>query len=359
MDFMNELLRKTNYAPKKWNKPFVRGGEDFAMIYFMSKLCSYKRDSGGCTFCTIENRALGTEGYLHQFKYLSDFIQEKTKKNILLFNRNFFDEKELPSNERKELLKEAKKYASKIISIESRPEYITENNINEMRKILGDNLEIDLSIGVETTNDFIRKYNHHKGFNMKEVYQAKKIMDSQGINFVPFVFVKPLFMAEKLAIKDTTKSIEKVLDMGAKRVSIQPMHAYKGSLGGMMIEWKKTLPPNLWSLYQILVNLKDTSKVGVQAINPTKLDPTPDYMPISNKDSFEELEAILTGREKIENAPNVPSRKEWIERLKTAKNIHPVEKLIKDYKFLKNHLKLVAPIDEEQIWRDYETIYSW
>ena len=55
----------------------------------------------------------------------------------------------------------AKEYASERVSVESRPEYITRENMAEMRDILGD-LEIDMYMGVESTNDFVRKYNHHK-----------------------------------------------------------------------------------------------------------------------------------------------------------------------------------------------------
>jgi radical SAM enzyme (TIGR01210 family) len=359
MEFMTEILKKTNYLPNRWDKPFVREGLDFMMIYFMSRLCSYKQRTGGCTFCTIENRALGNINYLDQFRYAIDQIKGKQKKNILLFNRNFLDDRELPEETRRELLEEAKKYATETISIESRPEYVTGERLKDIRNILGMDLEVDLSIGVETTNDFIRKYNHNKGFTMADVMTAKSVMDKYRISFVPFIFVKPLFVTERMAIEDTTKSIQKVLDMGAKRVSVQPMHAYRGSLGGVMVESGRMTPPNLWSIWQIMANLKDVSRVGVQAINPKKLHPLPDYMPKSSTDSFFRLEEILTGKAPVSSAPETKSRCEWRRELANELNVGPEDKLIEDLRYLKQRLDIKSEVPEEQIRIDYDKEYSW
>ena len=355
---MEEVLKKANFIPGKWNSPAVREGDDFGIINFQSKLCSYKARTGGCTFCTLENRNLGNSSYESQFDYAMNQFFNRKKKNLLLFNRNFFDEKELPRENRINLLKLAKGYATETITIESRPEYITNKRLKEMREILGD-LEIDISLGIESANDFIREYYHHKGFTMKEFYQSKRVMDNYGASFVPFVFIKPYFMTESLAIKDGVKSIEKMLDLGAKRVSVQPLMIFEGGLGELLMNCDKASPPSLWSLYEIIKQVGNNSEVLVHAIDPKKMSPVPLRMANSCEDSAPLLRQILSGKQKLIDVPEYPSREDWRNLLLNEERLDPAERIILGYQFLKDVLSINAQIPKDKIRRDYEKTYNW
>ncbi|MCJ7450694.1 MAG: hypothetical protein MUP58_03055 [Candidatus Nanohaloarchaeota archaeon QJJ-9] len=344
-----------------FDKPFYRIEDDMVFLQFLSGGCPWKIDTGGCTICTFEQRCYTDEpDYIEQFEYVINQAKEKTDlnniDNLLLFNRSFYSDSEISPKERKELLSKVSEFDVSEISVESRPEVITSEKLRNTKEALGGK-DVSVYIGVESTNDFVRKYCIHKGLKSEEIEDATNLINDEGMKFVPFILTKPPFMSEKTAIKDATESIEDVINLGADRISLQAMHVYDDSLAYDMSQEGLYRSPWLWSLNKILENLGSlTDKIeGVYGLNPDILTLTPEEIAHNCGECDGEVKEQVKSLE-----PQLETSCECIEDWKKAleESKGPLEKVLHDYREL-SRLKGVELKEEEvdQIKEDFEVMY--
>ena len=71
------------------------------------------------------------------------------------------------------VLSESKKILVKLletadkVSVESRPEYVTDKKLSEIKKIVGKKA-FEVGIGLETANDYVREHSINKGFSFND-----------------------------------------------------------------------------------------------------------------------------------------------------------------------------------------------
>ncbi len=135
--------------------------------------------------------------------------------------------------------------------VESRPEFVykLEEDLDRM------NFELEVGIGLETSNDFIREHMINKGFKFEDFEKSAKYLKSHGVRVKAYLLLKPPFLSEREAIEDALNSIRDVKGL-VDVVSLNPTNVQSGTY--LENIWRKGLyrPPWLWSVVEVLKNSK-------------------------------------------------------------------------------------------------------
>lgn len=163
---------------------------------------------------------------------------------------SFLDSKEISFDTQQKILKEiAKRTDVKKISIESRPEYVTDQ-IEELAQTIKP-IALEVSIGLESANDHVLKKSINKGFLFNDWLKAAKCIDEHNLNLKTYILIKPPFLTEREAIEDCVKSAEKILDLSTI-ISFNPVNIHSYTVVEWLWKRGEYQPPWLWSVLSIL-----------------------------------------------------------------------------------------------------------
>ncbi len=161
---------------------------------------------------------------------------------------SFLDRREIEHETIKKIINEINRKNIKRVQIESRPEFITEDNIEIFKDLKA---ELEIGIGLETANDSIRNNIINKGFSFKDFKDAVKICKKNEILVKAYLLLKPPLLTEKEAIDDVKYSIRKIEKL-VDRISINPVNIQKGTLVEVLWRKREYRPPWLWSVVEVL-----------------------------------------------------------------------------------------------------------
>ncbi len=229
-------------------------------------------ESGGCTMCSyiadspLEN--VSSPELIDIFKnQLTRFdIQPKTVVKIFV-SGSFLNEDEVPKEARKEILTILNNEDNvEEVVVESRPEYVKEEVIKECCSLIPDKI-FEVSMGLESSSDYIKKYKINKGFSNEDFKRAvgviKDLKSDYKITSKAYLFVKPILTSEKDAIEDAVASAKYAEEIGVDRISFCPATIHKGTL--MELLWRRGSyqPPWIWSILEIIKRVRSTVKIPV------------------------------------------------------------------------------------------------
>ena len=168
---------------------------------------------------------------------------------------SFFDEREISKELRAKIYEKLKRLGYRKLIVESRPEFITEDVVKEIEN---SGIEIEVGIGVETSNDFYREILINKGFSFEDFVRASEMLRDVA-RVKAYLLLKPPLLTEREAIEDALKSVEDVKPY-ADVISLNLMTIHKKTLVEKL--WTKRIyrPPWLWSAVEIL------KKVDIETI---------------------------------------------------------------------------------------------
>ena len=259
---------KKNFKPRKknfsrpvasWTEKDILKGKivDTLVIIFRTRGCTWAYKSG-CSMCGYFNDSawekVSDEELISQFNIAMEKF--KDQKFVKIFNSgSFLDEKEISKNVRDKILKDLSTKVEKV-SFESRPEYITNESIKDIKDILKDKV-IEIGIGLETADDEIRKNCINKGFTFKDFKKSVDILKKNNIRLKTYVLIKPPFLTEKESINDAIDTVKKIKDF-TDVISFNPCNVQKKTVVEYL--WKKNIyrPPWLFSVVKIL---KESKKI--------------------------------------------------------------------------------------------------
>ncbi|AEF97213.1 archaeosine biosynthesis radical SAM protein RaSEA [Methanotorris igneus] len=226
--------------------------------------CRWAYESGGCTMCSYlmdsSPTPISAENLKKQFDYAIEKVKDLDEFSVKIFTSgSFLDEFEVPREAKEYIFERLGKLEEegklKEIAIESRPEFITEENLKNIREYIKD-INVEIGVGVETFNEEIRNIAIHKGVTTEDIINAINIAKKYNVGIKAYLLIKPLFITEKDAILDAINSANKAFEVGCSRVSFCPATVHKGTL--MEYFWSKNQyrPPFLWSIIEILKEVK-------------------------------------------------------------------------------------------------------
>lgn len=234
------------------------------IIGLRTKGCSWARSQrGGCAHCRIPFSQICSSDSNNPFRqFIEDFSKYDYKKYPVLClytPGSFFDDNELSPVLRKQILElVSKERRIKRLSIESRPDLISERKVAALREILCD-MEIEVGLGLDSANDLVRNSFINKGLRFESYLTACDILNRFGIIVVTYILVKPPFLSESEAIIDAIRSANKAFESGSSIVSFEPMTVQKDTLVHQLYKSGLYRPPWLWSLVEIV---KEASSLG-------------------------------------------------------------------------------------------------
>lgn len=232
--------------------------------------------SGGCTMCSyisdcylkpIENEKIielfEREFNKHDFK---EDYKNGNKIAIKLFaSGSFLNPEEVPIKARNYVLEKLAncEEISEIV-VESRPEYVNKEVLDEIFSIIGDKL-FEISIGLETSNEETRLNKINKGFNNKSFEKAiniiKESKDKYNIKSKGYIFVKPILLSEKEAIDEAIETATYCENLGVDRVSCCPATIHRGTLIERLWRRGSYQPPWIWSVIEVINTIRQNVKI--------------------------------------------------------------------------------------------------
>jgi len=228
-------------------------------IIFKSAGCRWGK-AGGCTMCGYVYDCASEPPTLEDYKTQLGKAMRRAEKfpefMVKIFTSgSFLDEQEVPREARDAILKtlaDNPKVAK--VLVETRPNFVTEENVQDCIKILEDK-PFELAFGLETSSDRIRKDSINKGFTFRDFVGAAEIAKKHGVTIKAYLMLKPPFLSERQALEDIAHSIDDTAPY-ADTISINLCNVQKGTFVEALWEKGQYRPPWLWSIVEILQKAK-------------------------------------------------------------------------------------------------------
>ncbi|MFX0198487.1 MAG: archaeosine biosynthesis radical SAM protein RaSEA [Candidatus Hodarchaeota archaeon] len=223
--------------------------------------CSWAREHGGCLMCGYSKDsapiAPQPQFLLDQFYFALEKAKNSSLSVVKIYTSgSFFDEKEIPHKTRIKMLKHLSSLPSlRNVILETRPEYVKAEVIEETKRLLNKKT-LEVAMGLETSNDYIREKCIHKGFQYQDYIQAAKKIREHDCSLRVYLLLKPPFLTEQEAIVDTITSALMAVRDGATTVSINPVVVHKGTILEVFWKQKSYRPPWLWSVLETLEQIR-------------------------------------------------------------------------------------------------------
>jgi len=179
----------------------------------------------------------------------------------LFTSGSFLDPQEIPEQLQHKILKTLSEHAEKI-SVESRPEYITEKRLEHIQKTV-QSKTFEIGIGLETSNDDVREKAINKGFTFEHYKKAAELLHHHEMSVKTYVLLKPPFLTEKEALDDciqTAHDIKPYTDI----ISLNPTNIQRHTVVEYLWKRDQFRPPWLWSIVEFLQHSKDLTDILVK-----------------------------------------------------------------------------------------------
>lgn len=239
------------------------------LIVFESNNCEYReKTGGGCTMCGLYPafaRKMTFEDYKSQFdSALTKENLENVSEIQLETLGSFLNDNEFPPEFQDYAFKACAKFPEiQKIFTESRAEYLTAEKLSHVKTLVG-NKTLEIAIGLESSNDYIRNNVLNKRLEKKDIEELAKRMGNIGINLATYIFIKPPTLNENESIEDAIESTKYVFDLAKRhkiktKILFQPAYiALNTQLEKMYLKNEYSLP-NIWSVVEII---KKTASLG-------------------------------------------------------------------------------------------------
>jgi len=233
------------------------------VIIFRTRGCSWALKSG-CSMCGYFNDSLwekvSDNDLLKQFDVaMQGYNGEKLIK--IFTSGSFLDDYEIPQSIQKKILGKLLETADKV-SVESRPEYVTNKKLSELKKIVGTKT-FEVGIGLETANDFVREHSINKGFSFNDYKKAAEALKKHHFKCKTYVLVKPPFLTEKESIEDCKNTVETIKPY-ADTISFNPTNVQRNTVVEHLWKRRQFRPAWLWSVVEILKQSKQITDAHIK-----------------------------------------------------------------------------------------------
>jgi len=226
------------------------GGDEIVdafVIILRSPGCRWHRTSG-CSMCGYFSDTYPVNVGQLKKQILSAHDRYQGQPVVKLFNSgSFFDEADLPPEARSSFLETFGGRAKKLI-VESRPEVITEEVLSIFEKTES---EVEVALGLESSNDQLLTYSINKGFTFKDYVKAATHIREKGMKVKTYLLLKPPYLTGQEAIQDAVASVRDALPY-SDTISINPVNIQNFTFVRYLWREKLYRPPWLWSLLEVL-----------------------------------------------------------------------------------------------------------
>lgn len=226
--------------------------------------------SGGCTMCSYISESMlkpmTSETMVKIFKELLGKYDITKPTALKLFTSgSFLNTSEFPEDARDEILNiiNDNENITEFI-VESRPEYVSPESLESVCSKIPNKL-FEVSMGLETSDDYIRNYRINKGFTCEDFEKAVNTIisfkDKYNVKSKAYILIKPILTTEKEAIHDAISTAHYCEDKGVDRISFCPSTVHKGTLMSELWYKGSYYPPRIWSVVEVLNEVRTTVNI--------------------------------------------------------------------------------------------------
>ncbi|MBD3186801.1 TIGR01210 family radical SAM protein [Candidatus Bathyarchaeota archaeon] len=262
-------LEDTIPRPKSWFNPAMlhgSAGHELAMILITNGCNHHHSKAAGCFMCGYNDgydadvatcRVPGS-AVLAQFKQVMKEHQDALKSHddivLKIFHSgSFLDDREVSPRIREEMLKiSAMEPSIKEIAVESRPEHVSAEGVNQVLAAIRDDQFLEVGIGLETWNDVIRETCINKGFTFEDFLEAHHVLEAAGAGTKVYLFLKPLLLSEAEACLDLINSVQHITRLQPSTISINPAAIHSGTVMEFFYHRRQYRPPWLYSVQLVV-----------------------------------------------------------------------------------------------------------
>lgn len=237
-----------------YNRENIQGKEGKALSIILPTIgCRWRR----CNMCSYFEDS-PSDPSINLFNVFVDEFNSAYDKEIrkvkIFTSGSFLDPKEVNQDCAKKIITFLSERGIPEVTLESRPEYIKKDYLEEL---VGIGVQIEVAIGLESSNNRILQHSINKGFTFEDFLSASEVLKKLGIKNKAYIMIKPPFVTEKEAIHDAINSaisIENIADV----ISFNPMTVHKNTIVEYLWNKGEYSPPWGWSILEIL---KETSNL--------------------------------------------------------------------------------------------------
>lgn len=257
----HEYLARQSDQSKLWGSFETGYNYNTITVVIPTRGCSWAlSENGGCSMCGYINdssrdQPIPSEQILAKIKTL--LLENRGDKPIHLkiFNSgSFFDQWDVPKHLRDQLIALLQETPGVFrLSVESKTEYILAHFdlIKEITEQLAP-MELEIGIGLESSNDTIIKDCHNKGTTLEAYKQSVQLLRPFGIRVKTYILIKPPFLTEIEAISDAIQTAMDAASIGTDVISFNPCNIQNGTLVDFLFRQDRYQPPWLWSVLHVV-----------------------------------------------------------------------------------------------------------
>ncbi len=242
-------------------------------IVLSTEGCAHARSSeGGCTMCSylLDGTSMNpsSDELFNQFMEAMKMLENASSPlSVKIYTSgSFLDKEEIPDEARNLILTEiSNDERIKEVVLESRPEYVLDPILEEVRSLLG-NRSIELAMGLESSSDLIRSLCVNKNFDFAAFKESVDLGKKHDIGMRAYILLKPPFLTERDALLDAQKTISDAINAGATTVSLNPVNVQSNTLVEFLWKKQRYRPPWLWSVVEVLQYAHKAAKGAARVV---------------------------------------------------------------------------------------------
>lgn len=210
---------------------------------------------------------------IRQEDYVRQFAEAYKQHNgsrfpvICVYNEgNMLNDLELPFEALADIIRIIKEGGARRLIIESRTEYISREKMAQLISAC-DGLELEIGIGLESVNEFVRRAILQKEMTLPAFERAVHVLKEYGARALAYVVLKPPFLSEAEAIRDTVDTATYAFTIGVDAISIEPIGVEPFTIIDRLHSAGLFRPAWLWSLITVaneLFHLGEVRLGGLQ-----------------------------------------------------------------------------------------------
>ena len=256
------------------------------VLLFPGSGCSWaKSEHGGCYMCGFKSRIdeiindirISPRELIKIYKAAKSMASGEMAENLTIYNGgSFLNDDEIPLEVQLEICEDVSSIPSiKVLFIESRPEFVTEEKISLLVSKLGGK-KLKVGLGLECVSDDIREKCVNKGLSKKDFEKAVMLLRNNGVKVLTYVFIKPLYVTEREAISEAIRTTNYAFQVGSNEVTLEAALVQRGTKMEEVYRKGDFRPPWLWSIIEVL---KATYQLGMVNVGDFTDEPPPVAVP--------------------------------------------------------------------------------
>jgi radical SAM enzyme (TIGR01210 family) len=251
----NDQLSRPVYLGKR----LFLGLKDL-VIAFYTERCPFR-----CAYCNLPTKSHVGPLAVDWIKQQIDWSFEQYVDELNSFQQlsvgnegSILDRKRFPGEAMSYLLRQAHSLPSlKVLSLETRPEYISAATLREILDLTSASL-VDLTIGFETQDDHLRQVVLNKSITRKTFEAKVKLLGEMEARLTSYVLLKPgPTMTEEEGIREAILTIHYIAELCQRYgtdciIYLNPLYAAKGTPLAHAFLLHQYKPPRIQSVVRVI-----------------------------------------------------------------------------------------------------------